>query len=90
MYTTNCNSVVNDSNQQSIGTPSVGVNSRWFEMSVTKQGMSFTCTVTDTVTGVVVGTQNRTVSFTPYYCGFHLVGGQSYGSYVKEVKVESI
>ena len=90
MYTTNCNSVVNDSNQQSIGTPSVGVNSRWFEMSVTKQGMSFTCTVTDTVTDAVVGTQNRTVSFTPYYCGFHLVGGQSYGSYVKEVKVESI
>ena len=88
MYSSYCNSVINDSNQQSIGT--VSANSKWYKFEVTKEGQDFEVTVTDVDTGTVIGTQSRTVSFTPYYVGFQVVGGSSYGSYVRNVKAETL
>ena len=89
-YSTDCNSVINDSSQQSIGTLPENANSRWYKFEITKQGQSFSITVTDTTTNNVVGTQSRSVSFTPYYCGLMVVAGQNYGSYVKDIVVESV
>lgn len=88
MYGSSCNSNINDSNQQSIG--SVSANSKWYKFEVTKEGTSFEVTVTDIDAGTVVGTQSRTVSFDTYYVGFQVVAGSSYGSYVREVKVVSL
>lgn len=88
MYGSSCNSVINDSNQQSIG--SVSANSKWYKFEVTKEGQDFEVTVTDVDTGTTVGTLSRSTSFDTYYVGFMTVAGQSYGSYVREVKVVSL
>ena len=88
MYGSSCNSVINDSSQQSIG--SVSANSKWYKFEVTKEGQDFEVTVTDVDTGTVIGTQSRTVSFDTYYVGFMTVAGTSYGSYVRNVKAESL
>lgn len=88
MYGSSCNSVINDSSQQNIG--SVTANAKWYKFEVTKQGQSFSVTVTDIDAGTVVGTQSRTVSFDTYYVGFMTVAGQSYGSYVRNVEASSL
>ena len=88
MYGSNCNSVINDSNQQSIG--SVSANSKWYKFEITKEGQDFEVTVSDVDTGTTVGTLSRSTSFDTYYVGFMTVAGQSYGSYVRNVKAESL
>ena len=88
MYGTSCNSVINDSNQQSIG--NVSANSKWYKFEVTKEGQDFEITVTDVDTGTTVGTLSRSTSFDTYYVGFMTVAGQSAGSYVRNVKAEAI
>lgn len=88
MYGSSCNSTINDSNQQSIG--SVSANSKWYKFEVTKEGQDFEVTVTDVDTGTTVGTLSRSTSFDTYYVGFMTVAGQSYGSYVRNVKAESL
>ena len=88
MYNSYCNSVINDSNSQNIG--SVTAYSNWYEFEVTKEGKDFSIIVTDVASGNTVGSLTRSTSFDTYYVGFMTVGGQSYGSYVREVKVESL
>jgi hypothetical protein len=88
MYGSSCNSVINDSSQQSIG--SVSANSKWYKFEVTKEGQDFEITVTDVSTGTTVGTLSRSTSFDTYYVGFMTVAGTSYGSYVRNVKAESL
>lgn len=88
MYGSYCNSTINDSNQQSIG--NVSANSKWYQFEVTKEGQDFEITVTDVDTGTTVGTLSRSTSFDTYYVGFMTVAGQSYGSYVRNVKAESL
>ena len=88
MYGSSCNSVINDSSQQNIG--SVSANSKWYQFEITKEGQDFKITVTDVDTGTTVGTLSRSTSFDTYYVGFMTVAGQSYGSYVRNVKAESL
>ena len=86
-YGTSCNSVINDSSQQSIGSIR-SANSYWHKFEITKQGKNFSVTVTDMGNSTVVGTQTRTVTFDPYYCGLMVVAGTNYGSYVRNIKAE--
>ena len=88
MYGSSCNSVINDSSQQSIG--SVTAYSNWYKFEVTKEGQDFEVTVTEVSTGNTVGTLTRSTSFDTYYVGFMTVAGSSYGSYVRNVKAESL
>ena len=87
MYGTSCNSVINDSSQQNIG--SVSASSNWYKFEVTKEGQDFEVTVYD-MSDNVVGSLTRSTSFDTYYVGFMTVAGQSYGSYVRNVKAESL
>ena len=88
MYGSSCNSVINDGSQQNIG--SVSANSNWYNFEVTKDGRNFSVTVTDVASGSTVGSLSRSTDFDTYYVGFMTVAGQSYGSYVREVKVVSL
>ena len=88
-YSTSCNSVINDSSQQNIGTIRQAYT-YWHKFEITKQGRNYTVTVTDIDTGTVIGTQTRTITFDTYYVGFMVVGGTNYGSYVRNVKAETL